>query len=490
MKTNSGLNLDYIKMDMLGEIVEHEIEAPKPPQMTAKTGFPDLNKLKEKKVSKWKQRLESKKVPEVQQSNPVTTEPKSEAEKIHQENLDKISQMTSEEIEQEQAELLSGLDPNLIKSLLKRSEKKEKSNESCCNDGHDEHVHAEGFNGWIGGGRTSDEWADVTLLDEKDVDKALGISRLNLEDDLKIDKQDNEPKDNSKTVRFEDVTTVKYEDLDANVELDPNGWEDVEDVNDLITGNIDEVAHKDYQLVNDSDDENDGSTFHFPKPIQVNTDNEKLDLNDPEFYDKLHEKYYPDLPKETHKLSWMTEPLPKQATTTYESISDMRFDFKGDLVDLTISDSDAKEEIPTYLGLHHHSENPHLPGYTLSELAHLSRSVLAGQRSFSIQILGRILHKLGLHKYNILPVGETEDQEFNENLTELMSNFENLMWDLIEELRIIDSLTEAADESKTRNLSVRNYAIEALWLWKQGGGRKTSGDKTENSEYIASNMAQ
>ena len=74
-----------------------------------------------------------------------------------------------------------------------------------------------GFNGWIGGGRTSDEWADVTLLDEKDVDKALGISRLNLEDDLKIDKQDNEPKDNSKTVRFEDVTTVKYEDLDANV---------------------------------------------------------------------------------------------------------------------------------------------------------------------------------------------------------------------------------------------------------------------------------
>lgn len=46
---------------MLGEIVEHEIEAPNPPQMTTKSGFPDLNKLKEKRVSRWKQRQESKK---------------------------------------------------------------------------------------------------------------------------------------------------------------------------------------------------------------------------------------------------------------------------------------------------------------------------------------------------------------------------------------------------------------------------------------------
>lgn len=478
-------------MDMLGEIVEHEIEAPKPPQMTAKTGFPDLNKLKEKKVSRWKQRQESKKVPDEQHSKPMVSKPISEAEKIHQENLNKISQMTNEEIEQEQAELLNGLDPNLIKSLLKRTEKKEKSSKNCCGDDNEGHVHAEGFSGWIGGGRANDKWADVTLLDEEDVDKALGINRLSLENDLKLDEQEKESRADakSKSVRFEEVATVKYEDLDENVELDPNGWEDVEDVNDLITGDIDEVAHEDYQLVNDSDDEKEGSSVHFPKPIQASTNNEKLDLNDPDFYDKLHEKYFPDLPKETHKLSWMTEPLPKQVDTTYESISDMRFDFKGDLVDLLKSES-AKDEVPTYLGLHHHSENPHLAGYTLSELVHLSRSVLAGQRSFSIQILGRILHKLGLHKYNILPVGETEDQEFNENLSELMSNFENLMWDLIEELRIIDSLTEAADESKTRNLSVRNYAIEALWLWKQGGGRKKTGDVTESSEYIASNMAE
>ena len=104
-----------------------------------------MNKLKEKKVSKWKQRLTIKEGSRGATVEPsLLLEPKSEAEKIHQENLDKISQMTSEEIEQEQAELLSGLYPNLIKSLfVKDPKEKEKSNESCCNDGHDEHVHAD-----------------------------------------------------------------------------------------------------------------------------------------------------------------------------------------------------------------------------------------------------------------------------------------------------------------------------------------------------------
>lgn len=463
---------------MLGEIIEREVEAPEPPQIPTPTGFPELNILKNKKQSKWKQRLEAKKMPS-QKARPEASKPMSESEKIHQENLDKISQMTEDEIDEERKELLSGLDPKLVESLLKRTKRIDTHKQDCCgSDNHEGHKHAEGYNGWIGGGKTDGKWSDVSFLDKDDVDKALGINNSKLEDDLKdeVELELNHKRDSeSKTVRFDDVATVKYEDLDENVELDPQGWEDVEDVNDLILDNTEEIAHEDYQLVNDS---NEDLSVHFPKPINALSDNEELDLYDPQFYDKLHDKYYPDLPKETHKLSWMTEPLPKQVTTTYESISDMRFDFKGNLIDLTPSDeTNPESEIPTYLGLHHHSENPHLPGYTLSELVHLSRSVLPGQRCLSIQILGRILHKLGLHKYNILPVSEQEgNEEFNQSLHELMDNFESLMWDLIEELRIIETLTEAADESKTKNLSVRNYAIEALWLWKQGGGKKKVDD--------------
>src|SRR5699024_5391194 len=110
----------------------------------------------------------------------------------------------------------------------------------------------------------------------------------------------------------------------------------------------------------------------------------KLDINDPLFYDKLHENYYPNLPKETEKLSWMTEPMPSKVGRSYELISDMRFDFNGDLVDL-----DSLGQIPTYKGLHHHSDNPHMAGYTLGELAHLARLVVPSQRSVAIQTLGR-----------------------------------------------------------------------------------------------------
>ena len=169
----------------------------------------------------------------------------------------------------------------------------------------------------------------------------------------------------------------------------------------------------------------------------------------------------------------MTTPVPQIVHTTYESVSDIRFDFKGNIVELP----DTKEsinKIPTYLGLHHHSDSPNLAGYTLPELAHLSRSVVPGQRCISIKTLGRILHKLGLHKYNVAA----------EVSAEINEQFEDMIWSIVEELRIIDTLTEAADENRTKNLSVRNYALEALWLWRQGGGRKGRKEKHSIEENI------
>lgn len=445
-------------MDFIGDIVEHEVGAPVAPSATQVEGFPK----RVKKESRWKLRM--KKRDDSEDAHPLPkkiTKQLSESEKIHEENMKKISQMTEGEIANERDELLESLDPNLVKSLLKRVEKRQKHE-------HENHTHAEGHDGWIGGDKEGN--LSLPSLDLADVDLALGINQLNIADDISADKED------AKKVRFDDVATIKYEDLDDDVELDPNGWEDVEDVNDLFPGaasGLDEVADKGYQLVEDEEDE-EKLGVHFPKPIT--TEDQELDLNDPEFYNKLHEKYYPDLPKETNKLSWMTTPMPRTTSTTYESIGDMRFDFKGNLVEL--NEDEDKNGAPTYLGLHHHSENPHLAGYTLAELAHLSRSVVPGQRCVSIQVLGRVLHKLGLHKYNILPVSEDpQDAEFNESIKEVLENFEKMMWDLIEELRIIETLTEAADEAKTKNLSVRNYALEALWLWRQGQESKEEEEK-------------
>lgn len=463
-------------MDLIGDIVEHEVEVPVAPSGGENGGFPDPGKLRPKKASRWKQANKkttddqgaktNERVLPARTEPPAHKEPANEAERIHRENMAKIAQLTDNEIQQERDELLAGLDPALVKSLLARTESRLKK-EAEATEEHG-HKHAEGFDGWVGGGKEGRNYADFRL-DAHDVDKALGIKNLLLEEEFAdVLEPKNERKD-SKTVRFDDVATISYEDVGEAVEMDPNGWEDIEDINDLAPNfhPHNEVAHDDYQLLTEEEENSEGATVHFPTPKPKTND---LDLNDPEFFNKLHEKYYPDLPKETHKLSWMTEPLPKGVITTYESISDMRFDFKGDIVQL--DGEDAKKDVPTYLGLHHHSENPQLAGYTLAELLHLSRSVVPSQRCFSIQMLGRILHKLGLHKYSILPISEEEeDADFNSNLKEMVGQFEKLMWGLIDDLRIIESITEAADEKKTKNLSVRNYAIEALWLWKEAGGR-------------------
>lgn len=444
-------------MNLIGEIIEKEIEAPaefKASDVTS--GFPAADLLKKKRALKFKaaQKANITKTPNHQndaKSTSKSEKPTLEAQKIHQENLEKIASMTDTEIMQEQQELLSGLDPKLVKTLLKRSTARSK-------DHHDGHQHAEGYDGWIGGARGGSK-VDLGHLDEDDVNRALGLS-----DGTK------------KSVSF--APTIDYQELDDDEKQNLGTWEDVDDVKQLAVNTNavqadDQVAPEEYQLLSEEAENAEEAEaeegVHFPKP--VSDKDEDLDLDDPNFFDKLHDKYYPDLPKETSKLSWMTTPVPQNVHTTYESVSDIRFDFQGNIVELPDTE-ESINKIPTYLGLHHHSDNPNLAGYTLPELAHLSRSVVPGQRCISIKTLGRILHKLGLHKYN---VAEDVSAEINEQ-------FEDMLWSIVEELRIIDTLTEAADENRTKNLSVRNYALEALWLWRQGGGRK--GGKEKHSENL------
>lgn len=424
------------------DIVEHEIEPPQEPVIPMEssahtTGFPSASKFNLKR-SRW-----SRAKTQLAQPQPPT-KPQLEAEKIHQENIDRIANMTQEEVTKEKEELLKELDPKLIQALLKRTEKRvtELSEKPETN--------------WIGSVRTDKGLQDLTSLDAKDVDRALGIQEIPTEWQSTSDEKASLNRSSLKKVTFDDVATVNYEDLDENIQLPEDGWEDVEDLHEMVP-NL--VAPKDYQLI---DEEQGNTTVHFPQPKQ-----QDLDINDPDFYNKLHEKYFPNLPKETEKLSWMTTPMPKKIASSYELISDMRFDFNGDLVNL-----DQSGEIPTYKGLHHHSDNPHMAGYTLGELAHLARSVVPGQRSIAIQTLGRILHKLGKHKYQFLPV---EDDGDNPIQQEMVSTFEEMVWQVIDELRIIDTLKEAL---QLPNLSVRNYAIEALWLWNEGGQNgKSNSDK-------------
>ncbi|PRT56772.1 RNA polymerase II-associated protein RBA50 [Wickerhamiella sorbophila] len=170
-----------------------------------------------------------------------------------------------------------------------------------------------------------------------------------------------------------------------------------------------------------------GETLHFPSPPD--------DLK----------KYFPDLPVETEKMAWM-QPISTEEENEYSADltsvapSEIRFDFNGNL--LTPRQSRA---IDGSKGLHHHGDAPSAAGYTILELAHLARSSHPAQRSMAIQTLGRVLHKLYLGKFR--------------KSSDLQGGLEQL----VESGRVMDTLYEAAGE-RTRSVTVRTLATEALWL--------------------------
>ncbi|XP_054707904.1 RNA polymerase II-associated protein 1-like [Uloborus diversus] len=86
---------------------------------------------------------------------------------------------------------------------------------------------------------------------------------------------------------------------------------------------------------------------------------------------------------EKQKLEWMTElpqPKPIDVKTGYAA----RFDFQGKLLA-------RDKDIPTYEGLHHHGEEPEVPGYSLEELFLLARSTIQSQKITALHTIAHIL---------------------------------------------------------------------------------------------------
>ncbi|KAF3939239.1 hypothetical protein ABW19_dt0201752 [Dactylella cylindrospora] len=207
--------------------------------------------------------------------------------------------------------------------------------------------------------------------------------------------------------------------------------------------------------------------IHFPQPPSSSEDPD-LDPSSPEFLQHLHEKYFPNLPADPQKLAWMMPPSDSDPDPLYSPTlssilpSAVRFDFKGRLLPPRKS-----REVPSNLGLHHHADSPLSAGYTIPELAHLARSSFPAQRCMAFQTLGRVLFRLGTGKYS-----KTADGEETNGGTDL----DRGLWRCIHEGRVIESLQEAATGGKngqgSSHLGVKNYALEALWLWQKGGGER------------------
>lgn len=197
--------------------------------------------------------------------------------------------------------------------------------------------------------------------------------------------------------------------------------------------------------------------IHFPKPPAP----PELDPSDPNFLEALHSTYYPSLPADPSNLSWMTPIDPESEANSVYSPSQsslppsaLRFDFRGRLLPPRLS-----SQIPITKGLHHHCHAPSSAGYTIPELAHLARSTYPAQRCMAYQTLGRILYRLGKGDFG------QEGDDLCEGL-----------WQLMDEGRVVENLTTAASKGEEGgNRSVWVTATDAVWLWRQGGGRKWQG---------------
>jgi len=197
--------------------------------------------------------------------------------------------------------------------------------------------------------------------------------------------------------------------------------------------------------------------IHFPKPPTVPS----LDPTDPDFLENLRSKYFPHLPVDPSKMAWMapipSEDSPGDQDSPYHPsqaslpISSLRFDFRGRLIPPRLA-----RQIPSTKGLHHHGLAPEAAGYTIPELAHLSRSSFPAQRCIAYQTLGRILYRLGRGDFG------TEDDELYLGL-----------WKSLEEGRVLDTLlAEAGMEDGKGHRSCKITATEAVWLWQKGGGKR------------------
>ncbi|QIX00164.1 hypothetical protein AMS68_005681 [Peltaster fructicola] len=210
-------------------------------------------------------------------------------------------------------------------------------------------------------------------------------------------------------------------------------------------------------------------SIHFPRAPQP----PDLDPNSETFLDDLHSKYFPSLPAEPDKLEWMRASKSKNTYDPSQSAlspRDIRFDFSGALLAPS-----AASEIPVSAGLHHHADAPEAAGYTIPELAHLSRSTYAPQRCIAFQTLGRILYKLGKGEF-----GDPGEPGANTvGAEDTMGELARGLWREIETQHVIEQLVAESEGNGIdggRHVSARTYATEAVWLWRQGGGRRWKAD--------------
>jgi RNA polymerase II-associated protein 1 len=413
------------------------------------------------------------------QSTPYSADvPSEERARIDRENKEILARMSDAEIERERQELLAGgvpgLTPSLIERLLRRANISDGSNEETANE-------SPSSNQTRGGRLDANSGETVSSIHGAEPRSVTGPRRAARKVTFATPASPMQAEDEEQS---KDVGTAQPgSNSTASLRPKPRSAHDPEAPPAHPPPDLHPVSSKTSPpkpTIQDLTSLNSATTLTPPR---------QLDPASPSFLSDLHSTYYPNLPADPSKLSWL-QPLPSDppSTSSYNPSqsslppSSLRFDFRGQILPPSLS-----AQLPVSLGLHHHADAPESAGYTISELATLQRSLVVAQRCVAIQTLGRVLYRLGKGEFG------GEGSELAEGL-----------WAVIGRERVVESLVaeaggglgEAKDRSRpgpesgeqnpdanTKGSEARTgprqgssrtawaLATEAVWLWQRSGGR-------------------
>ncbi|KAH1874552.1 hypothetical protein KXW42_005025 [Aspergillus fumigatus] len=453
---SSQPSLGSSSFGLIGEIRERSPSAaipPAPKPSTASTGFPQHRRRVNQSAFKQRRanrQQESTPPPAATPSTTLSDEKKS----IDEENRRQLASMSPAQIQQEREELMSSLNPSLLERFLRRARI----------DDDDSITPSEKSSS-----QPEPPLSSASSAQDASTAKSKKSVSFDVEEDFKTATEKPERSQRKRTPPTVTSSVLTPEDLPP---AQPPA--DLHPASEM-------PSHE---------------AFHFPTPPRQDKP-PNLDPASPSFLSDLQAHYFPEISHDPSALSWLqppsADPEDPDSTSAYHPASSaeavhpsaLRFSLLGNVLSPATSLS-----LPTTLGLHHHGKDPHAAGYTIPELAILSRSTFPAQRCIAWQVLGRILFRLG-------------KGQFGERGSPLVEG----LWSVIEREGVVAGMLAEADGAPSgptrsaaaqdstaadlnhpsplpaqgtpvpkgatgigRHASASAWAVEGVWLWQMGGG--------------------
>ncbi|KAF7171107.1 hypothetical protein CNMCM5623_003557 [Aspergillus felis] len=451
---SSQPSLDSSPFGLIGEIRERSPSAavpPAPKPSAGSTGFPQHRRRVNQSAFK-QRRVNKQQEPSPPPASTPAASLSDEKKGIDEENRRQLASMSPAQIQQEREELMSSLNPSLLERFFRRARIDDDTTTSEKSS-------------------SQPEPAPTSSLSAQDTSTAKPKKSVSfdVEEDSKTATEKQEPSQLKRTAPAGTSSVLTPEDLrPAQPPADLHPASEV-------------PSHE---------------AFHFPTPPRQDQP-PNLDPSSPSFLSDLQAHYFPEMSHDPSALSWLqppsSDPEDPDSTSAYHPASSaeavhpsaLRFSLIGNVLSPATSLS-----LPTTLGLHHHGKDPHAAGYTIPELAILSRSTFPAQRCIAWQVLGRILFRLG-------------KGQFGERGSPLVEG----LWSVIEREGVVAGMLAEADGAPSgpsrsaaardstaadsndpsalptqgtpvpkgatgigRHASASAWAVEGVWLWQMGGG--------------------